>query len=47
MAHLGYIHLNKAAFIYSYSLCSNCVLEQTVLALCLSVLNTLYLADRL
>ena len=31
----------------SYSLCSSCALEQTVLALCVSVLNTLCLVDRL
>ena len=44
---MGYLHLCKALFIYYPSLCSSCVLAQTVLDLCVRVLNTLYLADTL
>ena len=46
-AQAGYLHLNRALLMYSSSFCSSCALVQTVLALCIRVLKTLYLADRL
>ena len=45
-AQMGYLHLCKAQFMYSYSLRSNCWSEQTVLALCERVL-TLCLCQQL
>ena len=44
--HVGYLHLIRASLMYSSSLCSSSGLAQTVLALCVRVLNTLYLTDK-
>ena len=44
---MGYLCLNKAFFTCSSSLCSSSALVQTVVSLCVRVLNTLYLAERL
>ena len=45
-AHAGYLQLLRALLMWSSSSFSSWWLEQTVLALCLKVLMTLYLADR-
>ena len=45
-AHTGYVQLLRALLRWSSSSFSRWWLEQTVLALCLRVLMTLYLADR-
>ena len=37
----------KTPFMCSFSLCSRCGLEQTVLTLYVRVLNTLYIANRM
>ena len=46
-AQLGNLNLCEVPFIYSSSLYSNWELAQTVLALYVRVLNTLYLVDNL
>ena len=43
-AQIGYLNLSKALLICSSSFC---ILVQTVLALCVRVLKTWYIADRL
>ena len=46
-AQMGHLHLSKTLLMcYSY-FCSSCALVQTVLELCVRVLTTLYLAERL
>ena len=45
-AQFGYLHLFRALLRWSSSSCSRCWLEQTVFALCFTVLITLNLADR-
>ena len=47
IAEFGYLYLSKAPFMCSPSLFSSCALVQTVLALFVIVLNTLYLVDGL
>ena len=46
MAQLEYVHPNKSPLMCSLSLCNSCALVQTVLTLCVSVLNTFYFANR-
>ena len=44
---MGYVHLGRAIPMSSSSLCSSWGLAQTVLALCVKVLNTLCLGEKL
>ena len=46
-AHVGYLHLNRASLICSSFVCSSWGLTQIVLASCVRVLSTLYVADKL
>ena len=45
--HVGYLHLIEAALICSSFFCSSWVLVQTVLVLCMRVLNTPCIAGKM
>ena len=47
IAHLGYLHSPSTSSRYCNSLFSKCGVEQMVCALCVKVLITLYVADKL
>ena len=47
IAHLGYLHRPSTSSRWCNSLLSNCGVEKMVCALCVKVLITLYLADKL
>ena len=47
IAHLGYLHRQSTSSGWCNSLLSNCGVEQMVCVLCVKVLITLYLADKL